>query len=267
MSIDIFKDVRNRSAVEIKHFIEKKFDASFYINQTIDANKLINVAAIHAGNVKVVEVLVTMGADVNLKDKSGFTPLHFAGDAEIVELLVHSGANLDAKDEHGITPLHCATYHGNIEAAKALVLKGANIHAKGSNGKSLISWAKKGGDETMIQFITSLNIMDDSFLDVLKIIVEKHGKGPFLDIGMCRGYVADYARRSYKAERRCLFKAVEAGVSRAILGAGIAGSAAIQSCLEQQHRKLQEELGMDSVKSIYTVDILGQIMWGVQFNG
>ena len=57
------------------------------------------------GNIEAVKQHLAAGADVNVKDDSGWTPLHYAKDKEIIELLIANGADVNAKDEGGKTPL------------------------------------------------------------------------------------------------------------------------------------------------------------------
>ncbi len=55
-----------------------------------------------------VEKLLTRGANPNIKDSSGDTPLHYAayqGNAAVVELLLKRGADVHAVDNAGMTPL------------------------------------------------------------------------------------------------------------------------------------------------------------------
>jgi len=87
---------------------------------------------------KDTELLLTKGADVNLKNKDGRTPLHLAvesADGDIVELLLDKGANIDAKDdESGFTALHHAARFGNKNVAELLIARGADINAKDKQG-------------------------------------------------------------------------------------------------------------------------------------
>ncbi|XP_022780216.1 uncharacterized protein LOC111321567 [Stylophora pistillata] len=73
--------------------------------------------------------LISGGADVNIPDKSGITPLHIAaelGDGKICfELIKQGGAHVDARDQHGATPLHFASYHHHWNVMEALLSFGA----------------------------------------------------------------------------------------------------------------------------------------------
>ena len=59
------------------------------------------------GNIEAVKQFLAYGADVNVKDKGGFTSLHSAAwnsHKEIAELLIDNGADVNAKDEEGDSP-------------------------------------------------------------------------------------------------------------------------------------------------------------------
>ena len=64
--------------------------------------------AAKTGNIKAVKQHLDAGADVNVKNDVGVTPLHWAvyyGHKEIVELLISNGAGMNAKNSTGLTPL------------------------------------------------------------------------------------------------------------------------------------------------------------------
>jgi ankyrin repeat protein len=62
---------------------------------------------------EVVKLLLANKADVNVRDRHGDTPLHYAaatGDIQLVRLLLASKAEINAMDRDGSTPLHLAIF-------------------------------------------------------------------------------------------------------------------------------------------------------------
>ena len=68
--------------------------------------------------VEMARALIARGANVNVVDKLGMTPLLWAanvdfGDAAMIELLLKSGAKTDARNKDGLTPLELARKYGH----------------------------------------------------------------------------------------------------------------------------------------------------------
>ena len=81
-------------------------------------------------------VAIFQGHQVNVRDYSGWLPIHEAanhGYVEIVEHLIDKGAKINDRGGdscEGITPLHDAANNGKIDVVRLLVRRGANVHAK-----------------------------------------------------------------------------------------------------------------------------------------
>jgi hemoglobin len=101
------------------------------------------------GNLRMVELLLRLGAEPNGKTSGGHTPLycvanecHLAG-GPIVRALVRAGAQVDARsDAKECTPLHMAARRGNTEVAAALVDCGADINPRDTAGDTPLQRAK-----------------------------------------------------------------------------------------------------------------------------
>ena len=88
------------------------------------------------GNVKLAGRLIEMGADVNKPDWLGQTALYKASSRArvlghsvclpIVKLLIKSGADTDLADSAGLTPMHIATSCDNPGIVKLLIKSGAD---------------------------------------------------------------------------------------------------------------------------------------------
>jgi ankyrin repeat protein len=86
-------------------------------------------AAAYAGNLPVVELLLSEGAVVNDSDNFfKMSPLHAAaeeGHADVVEVLLQAKADIEAKERNGYTPLTQAGWREHWDAADLLMKAGA----------------------------------------------------------------------------------------------------------------------------------------------
>ena len=111
-----------------------------------DGRTPLHLAALKDKNGTVIRRMINAGADVNAKDKYGWTPLSCAsrnGHLDVVIALMGAGADLNAKTNDGSTLLHFASYNGHTDIVTALINIGADINAKATDGDTpllLASW-------------------------------------------------------------------------------------------------------------------------------
>ena len=78
-----------------------------------------------------IALLVREGADLNLKDKYGLTPLHYAcmrGNTTATDQLSRYPATLlDLGDEQDVSPLSLACVYGHTESVRLLLSVGADV--------------------------------------------------------------------------------------------------------------------------------------------
>jgi len=89
-------------------------------------DKKLNEVLINAvinGNFDKVKTLLSSGANINIADNNGSTPLYIAskkGHINIVETLLSSGANINLADKEGKTALQIAKEKKKTEIIKLL---------------------------------------------------------------------------------------------------------------------------------------------------
>ena len=77
-------------------------------------------------HIDVVQLLLNAGADPDVKNDVGSTPLHFgalSGCQYVVKKLLNAGANPDQENFEGESPLHLAKEYGNKKNVVKLLKK------------------------------------------------------------------------------------------------------------------------------------------------
>ena len=98
--------------------------------------------AVGSGNLKIAEMLLNFGANVNAVDDEGKTPLMRLDDdanTELVRLLIKHGAKVNAVDDEGNTALISATSnYAETEVLQVLIENGADVNARNKDGKTAL---------------------------------------------------------------------------------------------------------------------------------
>ena len=104
-----------------------------------------------------VRRLLKRGANINITDHKGKTPLHRAsqaGHVKITRLLLENGAELEPTDPTGSTPLFDAAHHGRTAVVEILLAEGANLSHLDNRGETPLFAAARGGrDKTFAALI------------------------------------------------------------------------------------------------------------------
>ena len=120
-----------RNENELKDYINRGYN----INATDDNNDGVSLLhnTIYLGQVNMVKIIAAAGADLNIKTKDGFTPLHWAMGCEpkialeIAKILIEAGALINPVNNYGRTPLDIAKDNKRKETYEFLLKNGAKL--------------------------------------------------------------------------------------------------------------------------------------------
>ncbi len=157
MKRDLIKAVLNEDLAALKKvadLVEVRMNADLLVkvipHWLYKGDGALHLAA--AGlKAKSTALLLKAGADPNLGNRRGATPLHYAcdprpdvkpqGQAAVLGLLLEAGADPDRVDKGGVTPLHRAVRARSVEAVRTLLDAGARarplqlaVHSTGAGG-------------------------------------------------------------------------------------------------------------------------------------
>ncbi|XP_046884005.1 ankyrin repeat domain-containing protein 12 isoform X1 [Hypomesus transpacificus] len=151
--------------------VQKKAPSSTTSRQKDKVNKRnergetpLHMAAIR-GDAKQVKELISLGADVNVKDFAGWTPLHEAcnlGYYDVAKVLLAAGAEVNTQGLDDDTPLHDASSSGHKNILKLLLRHGGNAFQANKRGERPVDVADSLELEQLLKGEVPLSDSEDS---------------------------------------------------------------------------------------------------------
>ena len=115
--------------------------------------------ASQGGRIGTMWLLLENGADVNIRNTTGDTPLAFAsyaGEIEASRLLLQWGANVDSQNKKGQSPLHSAVKRGHLDVVRLLIESGANMNLHSETGSTPLYLASRSGHLELAELLIQL---------------------------------------------------------------------------------------------------------------
>jgi hypothetical protein len=108
------------------------------------------------GKTECARVLIEYNAAVDFRTGTEKTPLHFAADRDflkLTKLLLENGADLGARDDEGWSPLHYAAEKDRVELAAYLIEQGAEVDMQSRRGGTPLHEASASASAAMINLL------------------------------------------------------------------------------------------------------------------
>jgi ankyrin repeat protein len=123
---------------------------------SISPDELVRAVTIRRDS--LIDLCLIEHVDPNGRDAQGRTPLLIATsqqDWKTARRLVEAGAQVDLADENGFTPLMAAAMHGNVEFFQLLLTRSTNLQAEAQtkDGQDLLGFALDGGNPEIIKTV------------------------------------------------------------------------------------------------------------------
>ncbi|GAB1601555.1 ankyrin repeat domain-containing protein 46-like [Argonauta hians] len=152
----------------------------------MESGHALKDAVLEGDVVRVKELLELNTYDPNEQAKSGKTALHLAsirGYSEIMELLLNHGADPNIKDRNGNTPLH---WCGHVESTDLLVGHGASLCVRNKMRKTPIQLAERRGvPQEVINHMNKLLKLQEA--DDMALVVDREKGRQTLFMDFCNG--------------------------------------------------------------------------------
>lgn len=151
----LFKAIDFSKEEEVRDLLTKDVDVNYRKKGYVDAEsgrmnhdgRTPVILAVQRDTIAIVKMLVAAGADVNIADDDGGTPLFYAADnPAILEQLLKAKVNLDQIIEYNngegeaikYTALIRAAEKGNVDSVKLLVNAGADVNVNAGTVNSAL---------------------------------------------------------------------------------------------------------------------------------
>ena len=127
-----------------------------YINCIDDNGFTALMHAVHKGKFDIVKELLNKGANPNIHDHLGNSPIieaSYQNYIEIVKILLKHESKINHKDRNGITALIEASQSGHEDIVKILLQNGAAINVQDKKQRTALDYAQQKKYETIVNML------------------------------------------------------------------------------------------------------------------
>ena len=150
--MEMLKAIRNNDCRKVEKLLKKGFN----VNQEIDeyekkaliCRTIPICAAAARGYAKVVELLLSYGANINAANSYWSSAMHtasFHGYTNVINVLLQRNVDLGNQDVHGNTALQVAVLRSHFEAVTLLLTHNISIDSTNKQGQTALDIAQEHG--------------------------------------------------------------------------------------------------------------------------
>lgn len=153
---EFLKAVKSRDGTEVTQVLDSSNGSVINTRDKVTGETALHIVT-QRRDVLWIRFLADRGANPNVADKNGVTPVQIAsslGFVEGLEALVAAGANVDVANSTGETPLISAVLQGDVAMVRLLLANGANPDRNDNSGRSARAYAQLGGSSRLMDEIS-----------------------------------------------------------------------------------------------------------------
>jgi ankyrin repeat protein len=124
---------------------------------SFDANSALHYASYGPeNNFEITKLLISYGADVNVRNSRNATPLFWAvwyGHVDNCRALINHGSDCNHQNDNGWTPLHCAALQGHENVCSLLLHHGSKCNAENKSGYTPLRFAAEHGHKNICHLL------------------------------------------------------------------------------------------------------------------
>ncbi|WP_338467949.1 ankyrin repeat domain-containing protein [Novosphingobium sp. ZN18A2] len=146
-SHDFLEAVKKRDGEKVTNFLNEPGTQIVNTRNSTTGKTALHIV-VERRDLLWLRFLIQHGADVNLRDVKGISPLMEAvnlGWNEGVDELIKHGAKVDDTDDTGTTPLINAVHRRDVAMARTLIAAGANPDRPDNSGRSARDYVQLDG--------------------------------------------------------------------------------------------------------------------------
>ena len=159
----VSKAIENGDINFVKDYIRKYKHVDNNLTHNNYGNRLLHESSKH-NHAEIMELLLALKPDINIKNVKGHTPLHIAvkhDNYNNAETLIKLGAEIKVVDIDGNTPIFHALKNGNIEMARLLYSSGSGVLNKNNDNDNTLHHVIKHSDE------------HDNFVKIVRFLLDR----------------------------------------------------------------------------------------------